>query len=303
MSWQEIKSIHADIVGFYVPQHKKNIDSKIQSVGDVKEAWQQFRSLVRQGQGSHEAFMQLIDVIENKTDNQGNLKVQILDHGCNQGFTLFYLLALGCDEVCGIDLPETHCSQLNEFTTTVLGIDRKVFFEFDGGALPFKASGFDILISQQVLEHVEERFFKTYINEGLRVLKDDGVGFYELPVRTVLYDSHLQLWFLHMLPRFLWLFFVRLLRGKKRMLWAEETLFLRYKSTISGMFKLHSCSVTNITAIRLVSSTSSEHYVGSLAKKKLRILLTKCIQTPIVGRVLAHIISPWVIQTFIVRKY
>ena len=302
MSWQEIKSIHADIVGFFVPQHKKNKGSEIKSIDDVKEAWQQFRSLVQREQESHEPFMQLIEVVENKTDNQGNYKVKILDHGCNQGFSLFYLIALGFDEVYGIDLPETHCNQLNEFTTTVLGIDRQIFFEFDGGALPFKASEFDILISQQVLEHVEERFLKTYIDEGLRVLKDDGIGFYELPVKTVLYDSHLQLWFVHMLPRFFWLFFVRLLRGKKRMLWAEKTLFLRYRSTISRMFKLRSCSVTNVTTSRLLSSTSTEHYVGSPAKKKLRMLLGKCIEISFVGRILASILSSWVIQTLIVTK-
>ena len=182
MSWQEIKDIHTDIVGFYVPQHKKNKNTAIKSVDDIQKAWHRFCLLINRNKGTFEPFTQLHTVLESTAHDKSQSKIKILDHGCNQGFSLFYLLALGFYEVYGIDLPETHCGQLNEFTRSILKLKRQVFFEFDGETLPFKDSEFDIIISQQVLEHVEARLLNPYLSEGFRVLRHGGSGYYEMPV-------------------------------------------------------------------------------------------------------------------------
>ena len=63
------------------------------------------------------------------------------------------------------------------------------------GNLPFKDGVFDLINSQQVIEHVRD--LDTYFKEARRTLRRGGVLFAEFPTRAMPYDSHKQTWFKH----------------------------------------------------------------------------------------------------------
>ena len=64
-----------------------------------------------------------------------------------------------------------------------------------GYALPFKDETFDIVISNQVMEHNYE--IESYYREAARVLKPFGYMFLHFPHRFQPYDGHTKKWFRH----------------------------------------------------------------------------------------------------------
>lgn len=57
--------------------------------------------------------------------------------------------------------------------------DKRADVYYDGRTIPFEAESFDIVLSTQVLEHVEE--FDEIFHELIRVLKKDGVMILTVP--------------------------------------------------------------------------------------------------------------------------
>ena len=91
---------------------------------------------------------------------------------------------------------------------------------FDGSLLPFKDNAFDVVISQQVIEHVEH--LEDYFGEARRVLRSGGKMFAEFPTRIKPFDSHKQTWFKHWfrMPKEPWFAF--------RWPWAIRRIARRY---------------------------------------------------------------------------
>lgn len=80
--------------------------------------------------------------------------------------------------------------------------------------LPFADEWFDVVISNQVIEHVGEREAqKHHLSEIRRVLAADGVAYLAAPNRWMLIEPHFKLAFLSWLPRSLRSAYVRL-RGR-----------------------------------------------------------------------------------------
>lgn len=65
--------------------------------------------------------------------------------------------------------------------------------------LPFKDNYFDIVISNQIIEHIKDK--NNHINEIYRVLKKDGVCYLATPNKYYFLEPHYRLPFLSILPR------------------------------------------------------------------------------------------------------
>ena len=66
---------------------------------------------------------------------------------------------------------------------------------YDGVTLPFKDEAFDLLESNQVMEHCF--YIKEFYREAARVLRVGGCLEVSFPHRFVPYDSHSRTWFVH----------------------------------------------------------------------------------------------------------
>jgi SAM-dependent methyltransferase len=65
--------------------------------------------------------------------------------------------------------------------------------------LPYKENSFDVIISNQVLEHVEDIAFAA--SELSRILKPDGVMYHHFPSREFWREAHTGIPFSHKFPR------------------------------------------------------------------------------------------------------
>lgn len=91
-------------------------------------------------------------------------------------------------------------------------------------ALPFADNSFDRVISNHVIEHVDNP--GLHLREIHRILKPDGVVYLATPNRLWPYEFHTRLWLLHYLPP---LRFRRLARAFGK---ADESLLLQSTSRI-----------------------------------------------------------------------
>jgi SAM-dependent methyltransferase len=83
--------------------------------------------------------------------------------------------------------------------------------------LPFADNGFDVVLSNHVIEHVGDRAAQlAHLRELHRVLAPDGVAYLAVPNRWMLVEPHYRLAFLSWLPRPLRTPYLRLMRRGER---------------------------------------------------------------------------------------
>jgi ubiquinone/menaquinone biosynthesis C-methylase UbiE len=113
-------------------------------------------------------------------------KCDVLDIGTGSGYTA-QDLARKSRSLLSIDvIDERKAREGYEFTL------------FSGLRLPFEDNKFDIVISNHVLEHVQNQ--KMHIEEMARVLKKGGVAYLATPNKLWFVESHYRLPFLSWLP-------------------------------------------------------------------------------------------------------
>jgi SAM-dependent methyltransferase len=79
--------------------------------------------------------------------------------------------------------------------------DGYVFQQVEGVELPFVDAGFDVVISNHVIEHVGDAQAQArHLSELRRVMKPDGVGYLAVPNRWMLTEPHFRLKFLSWWP-------------------------------------------------------------------------------------------------------
>ena len=100
--------------------------------------------------------------------------IRVLDMGCDtSGLQLAHLAKLIRGEVVGINIPEDFPS---EAAIAAAG-DRVTLARMDGTRLDFADNSFDMVISANVMEHVQDP--KAYLAEAARVLKPSGLAYVE----------------------------------------------------------------------------------------------------------------------------
>ena len=156
--------------------------------------------------------------------NQGRL----LDVGCGKGDIVVAALDKNWDAF-GIE----HFSHGSGTNIRSVLKSRNLFgikvFEYDGIQFPFTDAYFDIVISNQVLEHVPD--VNVILGEVSRVLRPGGKFICVFPTKDSFREGHAGVLFAHWLPqswiRVIWLFafrslgFGRLKKNKTRIGWAK----------------------------------------------------------------------------------
>jgi SAM-dependent methyltransferase len=116
----------------------------------------------------------------------------VLDVGCGRGDTVAWLLQQGFDSY-GLDVrPEYIANGI-----AYLGPDRLAVL--DGTAYPYPNDHFDIVISDQVFEHVAD--LEQLALEVARTTKPGGVGLHVFPAKWCLIEPHLYAPLVHWLPK------------------------------------------------------------------------------------------------------
>jgi 2-polyprenyl-6-hydroxyphenyl methylase/3-demethylubiquinone-9 3-methyltransferase len=106
---------------------------------------------------------------------------RVLDVGCGGGF-LSEEFARAGSHVSGID-PSGHSIEIAKAHASQMGLPIE-YLVAAGERIPFDDASFDIVCCCDVLEHVDD--FNEVIAESVRVLKGDGVYFYDTINRTLL---------------------------------------------------------------------------------------------------------------------
>jgi SAM-dependent methyltransferase len=123
-------------------------------------------------------------------------KLKILDFGCGRGEIVGELIKQGVN-ICGVDTcysreipPEILASDL--YRQGLIKIIKP------GEALPFTDKSFDLIISNQVFEHLVDLPFAA--SELDRVLADGGQMYHHFPTRDAIWEGHIGIPFAHWLP-------------------------------------------------------------------------------------------------------
>jgi len=117
----------------------------------------------------------------------------VLDLGCSIGI-ISDVLARRVNSVVGVDIDDDAIRT----AARLHRMENCSFILADGGHLPFKSNCFDVVICNQVLEHVPNP--TLLISEIYRTVKDHGLVYFAVGNRFVLFEPHYGLPFLSWLP-------------------------------------------------------------------------------------------------------
>jgi SAM-dependent methyltransferase len=219
--------------------------------------------------------------------------VRILDHGCGPASTLLWLAANGYENIWGVDVGGDFTGH-NRLARVCLGAKEDRFSVYEGTRLPFEDRSIDVVLSQQVLEHVDEPFYESYYAEEGRVLKPGGFAYHQVPHKLVPYDSHTNRWLVHMLPEGL----------AKRVMPLTgvdypDHLHLRWPWRHLGMLRRHVGEPRNLSAERLGSLADLPYYDGP---KSVRAALSKLCRMPVAGRAISSAASQMVLMETLTKR-
>lgn len=117
-------------------------------------------------------------------------KNSILDYGFGCGLLNLYLLINGYRNVFGIEVDEIKykylISKIENFEYP--SIWEKNFILYNGDKIPYEDERFDLVISDQVLEHV--KYVEGSLKEIYRVTKNNGYIYLECPNYKGYYEPH-----------------------------------------------------------------------------------------------------------------
>lgn len=139
----------------------------------------------------------IVDTVRRHAKNTGNegRPLRVLDFGCGQGLLVASLLSTGV-EAYGVDINANYLATGRPYferegrwhpnRLSLIGEDGRTVFE-DGF--------FDIIVSDQVCEHVTD--IDQFLSEQHRLLKPNGIALHILPARWHVFESHIGVPFAH----------------------------------------------------------------------------------------------------------
>jgi len=206
---------------------------------------------------------------------------------------------LGFTGVRGVNIT-ADCLAWNRWLQEYAGYTESPFILYDGQHLPFLDGSQDMVFSQQVVEHVVPELIEPYYRETGRVLRDGGLAIFQIPHRLAPYDSHTRTWFVHWLPRWAQPGVYRWLGRDYN--WVNRELFLRtlwchWRLTRRWIGKPH--NMAHKRFISLSTTDIAAYYDGPI---HLRNWLARLVMRPLIGPLLARMISPWLMAETIVVK-
>jgi SAM-dependent methyltransferase len=121
---------------------------------------------------------------------------KVLDFGCGAGQMVAMLRQAGFDAY-GVDI-RWPGADYGDIEATELGRDGLLRYYEPGGPLPFADDTFDVVVSDQVFEHVEP--LEATVHELERVVRPGGIAYHHFPYRRVWREGHIGIPFAHRLP-------------------------------------------------------------------------------------------------------
>lgn len=120
--------------------------------------------------------------LENKT---------VLDIGSGLGGKLIYYAEKSAKSITGIDIRTASCMESRQLAIRK-NLDKIVVVNGDAGALPFKKNYFDLIVSINVFEHLND--IVSTLKECKRVLRPKGLLFLHFPPFYSPWGAHLEGW-------------------------------------------------------------------------------------------------------------
>jgi len=105
---------------------------------------------------------------------------RVLDAACGNGYGTAMMREQGAASVAGVDLAWDAVRQASAFHATA----GAGFLLGSALALPFADAAFDLFVSLETIEHIEDD--RAYVDEARRVVKSDGIFLCSTPNRQVL---------------------------------------------------------------------------------------------------------------------
>jgi 2-polyprenyl-3-methyl-5-hydroxy-6-metoxy-1,4-benzoquinol methylase len=126
-------------------------------------------------------------------------EIRILDFGCGRGRSVLKLRLAGYDAYgADVDMsPIKNAGQLYQHYG--FAIDKCLFKIDDKCSIPFDDNYFDIIFSEQVIEHV--RNIDLFFKEISRLTKPEGITFHTFPYKYHFIEQHLYMPLIHWLPK------------------------------------------------------------------------------------------------------
>lgn len=300
MSWVEIKKSYNLLI--------RNTESD-----DFFVYWKKFKSLVEESKDK-EIYITKFLLSGLKNINKNKKTIHILDHGCGNGLKSIYLLALGYNNIYGINVND-EVSHLNEILLKVKKKSKPSFFKTNGTKLPFSNNTFDYIISCQVLEHVKDDIIDIYYKEEGRVLKNQGYAYHEVPHLLVPYDSHSRLWFAHWAPKILKPLFYGVLKSlqqKKNLLkdgkyyakkFGSDFLCLRHPNFHRKKLKKYIGDDIQEPSLqdRIINNKNMKD-LDADSSKMLRSIINKVIGLPLIGQWISKVLKNFLMLHTLTRK-
>ncbi|MBN2093080.1 class I SAM-dependent methyltransferase, partial [candidate division KSB1 bacterium] len=115
---------------------------------------------------------------------------EILDAGCGYGGKTIYYAEQGGKHVIGVDLDEKHINYALEYAAKK-NFPNVEFKVANLANLPFESDKFDVILLNDVVEHIKRPILIDVLKECKRVLKKGGRIFIEFPPWTSAFAAHL----------------------------------------------------------------------------------------------------------------
>ena len=137
-------------------------------------------------------------MINSTTERLKKKNLKILDWGCGKGDLVKFLNDQGYD-CYGLEVEDNKkvISQLKTYENDFL--KNKIFYIKHDNTTKFTPNFFDIVITNQVLEHMSNKI--EFINELRRILKTGGFSYNILPAKYRFIEVHIKMPFVHWFPK------------------------------------------------------------------------------------------------------
>ncbi|MGO9957207.1 MAG: class I SAM-dependent methyltransferase [Solirubrobacteraceae bacterium] len=125
-------------------------------------------------------------------------RVRVLDYGCGRGAMVAWLLEHGWD-AWGLEISPEYIEQGAGFIARLGFGDDRLRLVSAGSQEPFEPESFDVVFSDQVLEHVED------LDQAARIIgrwsRPGAAGLHIFPARRRPIEVHLKMPLVHWLPK------------------------------------------------------------------------------------------------------
>lgn len=283
MTWRDIRSAFNDVA------------LACREDRPIEAVWEAFATVCRANEAAPPAHLMGVmpELLRLADLRGGRNKVAILDHGTGTAINILFLAALGFTDVRGANVVPKAQPQNRVFREIfgepdIPGQER--IFLYPGDILPLPDESMDLILSQQVLEHVPDAVLDTYYAEEGRILRPGGIAIHQVPHRWIPYEGHTRTWLLTYLPGRLGNAVWRRFANNPEQI--GSYLFLRDRTDHLNRAERHIGSTRDDSLTRLTDPRYTRDYEGPRLIGFIRRTIGGSMRIPLFGTLLRAAIRP-----------